>query len=89
MELSWWTTRSLQRLRCRRLRGCVTVTLDANDERLRVLLDILSKHNITWRDWRRDYYTEEELGSARLIIMAPLPANARFSADPGSERSTI
>lgn len=57
---------------------CVTVTLDANDERLRVLLDILSKHNITWRDWRRDYYTEEELESARLIIMAPLPERTIF-----------
>lgn len=47
----------------------VEVTLEETDPRLRVLLDLLMEHNVDWSDCHYDVYTEEELDSARLLLM--------------------
>ncbi len=49
----------------------VTVTLEETDPRLPVLLDILKKRDKTWREDHYDVCTEEELDSARLLLMQP------------------
>lgn len=49
----------------------VVVTLEASDKRLRVLVDLLAKHEIRWTEHRTDRYTVEELDQAPLILMRP------------------
>jgi hypothetical protein len=49
----------------------VWVTLEENDPRLRVLLQLLTQHGVDWSEDHVDFYTEEELDSARLLVMHP------------------
>src|SRR5215204_2940562 len=49
----------------------VWVTLDATDERLPKLFQLLKQHGIDWSEKREDHYTNEELDGARLLIMNP------------------
>jgi hypothetical protein len=51
----------------------VEVTLDATDERLRTLLELLAQHGMSWLDLRRDHHSDEELARAALIV--PWPEN--------------
>jgi hypothetical protein len=50
----------------------VWVTLDADDDRLRILLKLLVQHGVDPWEHRRDLYTDEELDGARLLIIDPL-----------------
>ena len=47
----------------------VWVTVEGTDPRLPVLLQLLRDHGATWLERRKDYYTEEELDRAQLIVM--------------------
>lgn len=49
----------------------VWVTLDATDERLPILLDLLRQHGETWLECRNDIYTDEELDQAPLVVVLP------------------
>jgi hypothetical protein len=47
-----------------------------------VLLSLLRQHAVDWSEWHVDSYTEEEQGSARLLLMHP---NRRCEIDGGVE----
>ncbi len=49
----------------------VRVTLEEKDPRLPVLLQLLRQHKADWSEYHYDVYTEEELDSARLLLMQP------------------
>jgi hypothetical protein len=49
----------------------VWVTLEEADPRLPVLFELLRQHGAGWLEDHDDRYTEEELDSARLLIMYP------------------
>jgi hypothetical protein len=49
----------------------VVVKLDETDPRLPVLLDLLRSHGEGWLEDHEDRFTEEELDSARLLLMHP------------------
>ena len=49
----------------------VWVTLEETDDRVPVLLDLLRRHGADWSEWHVDRYTEEELDSARLLLIHP------------------
>jgi hypothetical protein len=49
----------------------VVVKLDETDPRLPVLLDLLRHHGEDWLERHDDRYTEEDLDSARLLVMHP------------------
>ncbi len=49
----------------------VVVTLEETDPRLPVLLQLLKQHDEDWLERHYDVYTEEELSSARLLLMHP------------------
>jgi hypothetical protein len=59
-----------------------TVIMDDTDARLPKLLDLLRHHGLTWSEIREDRYTEEELDSARLLVMHP---NRECEIDGGVE----
>jgi hypothetical protein len=46
-------------------------TLEENDPRLRVLLDLLKQHHVDWSEDHHDDYTEEDLDRASLLMMHP------------------
>ena len=56
----------------------VYVELEATDDRLPVLFQLLKQYDEDWLEYRDDRYTEAELNDARLIIMAPQHAYAVF-----------
>ncbi len=60
----------------------VWVTLAETDPRVPVLLGLLKQHGETWMEFHEDRYTEEELDSARLLIMHP---NRKCEIDGGVE----
>jgi hypothetical protein len=60
----------------------VWVTLPEADERFPVLTELLRRHGARWLEWHKDRYTEEELDSARLLIMHP---NRECEIDGGVE----
>ena len=60
----------------------VWVTLEETDPRLSVLLQLLRQHGLTWLEHHDDCFTEEELDSARLLIMQP---NRQCEIDGGVE----
>jgi hypothetical protein len=45
----------------------VRVTLEATDDRLAVLFQLLKQHGVDWSEYREDHFTDEELDKARLI----------------------
>ena len=49
----------------------VWVTLEETDPRLPVLFQLLKQHDATWLEYHDDVFTEEELDSARLLLMQP------------------
>ena len=49
----------------------VEVTLDKADPRVSVLFHLLKQQGKEWGEWHEDRYTEEELDSARLLLMNP------------------
>jgi hypothetical protein len=49
----------------------VRVTLEEKDPRLHALLKLLKQHNADWREYHCDVYTDEELSSARLLVVRP------------------
>jgi hypothetical protein len=49
----------------------VWVTLEATDPRLPVLFQLLKQHKVSCVEIHREVYTEEELSSARLLLMEP------------------
>lgn len=49
----------------------VRATLEEKDERLPILLRLLEQHGEQWLEDHEDRYTEEELDSARLLVMHP------------------
>jgi hypothetical protein len=63
----------------------VHVTLEETDPRAAVLLSLLREHAVDWSEWHVDSYTEEEQGSARLLVMHP---NRRCEIDGGVEWGT-
>jgi hypothetical protein len=62
------------------LEACVT--LDESDLRVPVLLSLLKRHGVLWSEDHEDLYTEEELDSARLLVMHP---NRQCEIDGGVE----
>lgn len=63
----------------------VWVTLEEADSRVPVLLQLLGQHGADWSEWHRDSYTEEELDSARLLLMHP---NRQCEIDGGAKWGT-
>jgi hypothetical protein len=61
----------------------VWVTLAEDDARVPLLFDLLRKHNETWLEIHEDRYTDEELDSARLLLMWP---NYECEIDGGIRR---
>lgn len=49
----------------------VSVTLEEGDLRASVVLQLLKEHGVDWWEFHEDRYTEEELDSARLLLMHP------------------
>ena len=49
----------------------VWVTLEEGDPRLPMLFRLLKQHGEDWLEFHEDRYTEEELDSARLLVMQP------------------
>jgi hypothetical protein len=60
----------------------VRVTLEETDPRLPVLFQLLKQHGEDWGEEHEDRYTEDELDSARLLIMHP---NRQCEIDGGVE----
>ncbi len=60
----------------------VAVTLEETDPRLPVLLELLKQHDEGWLERHTDQYTEEELESARLLLMK---GNRQCEIDGGVE----
>jgi hypothetical protein len=60
----------------------VWVRLDESDPRLALLLQLLKQNGVDWLEYHEDRYTEEELDSARLLIMHP---NRECEIDGGVE----
>jgi hypothetical protein len=58
------------------------VTLEETDPRVPVLFRLLKQDGIRWLEWHEDRYTEEELDSARFLLMH---ANRRCELDGGVE----
>ncbi len=53
----------------RQVEACIT--LDETDPRVRVVQRLLKQHAVDWWEVHVDSYTEEELDSARLLLMHP------------------
>jgi hypothetical protein len=49
----------------------VWVTLEETDHRVSLVLQLLKQHGRPWLEWHEDRYSEEELDSARLLLMHP------------------
>jgi hypothetical protein len=49
----------------------VWVTLEEKDPRLSILLELLVRHGVDWSEDHVDRHTEEELDTARLLVMHP------------------
>jgi hypothetical protein len=64
----------------RQIEACIT--LDESDPRVPVLLGLLKRHGVLWSGDHEDLYTEEELDSARLLVMHP---NRQCEIDGGVE----
>ncbi len=60
----------------------VWVRLEETDPRVPVLLQLLEQHGRRWLEFHEDRYTEEELDSARLLVMQP---NRQSEIDGGVE----
>ncbi len=60
----------------------VSVTLEETDPRLPVLFRLLKQHDTGWQEFHEDVYTEEELSSARLLLMK---GNRQCEIDGGVE----
>jgi hypothetical protein len=63
----------------------VWVTLEETDDRLPVVLQLLKRHGARCWELHEDRYTEEELDSARLLLMQP---NGQREIDGGVEWGT-
>ncbi|MDI1480437.1 hypothetical protein [Polyangium sp. y55x31] len=62
--------------------GATIVTLDERDDRLPLLLDSLKPYDKDWSERRRDRFTEEELESARLLVMRYVFPDGRIFTGP-------
>ena len=60
----------------------VWVRLEETDPRVPVLLQLLEQHGRRWLEFHEDCYNEEELDSARLLVMQP---NRQSEIDGGVE----
>jgi hypothetical protein len=49
----------------------VWLTLEENDPRLAVVLELLEQHGVSWIQIHKDRYSEEELDGAHLLVMHP------------------
>ena len=63
----------------------VWVRLEETDPRIPILREIIERHGRRWLDWHEDRYTEEELDSARLLLMH---ANRQCEIDGGVKWGT-
>jgi hypothetical protein len=63
----------------------VWVTLEKTDPRVPLLFELLKQHGEEWGEWHEDRYTEEELDSARLLLMH---ANRQCEIDGGVKWGT-